>query len=108
MKIRAAAIGAAVVALAGLAGLALWFLRGGPRLPPETDAIIERVSASDLSHVVAGEAGYADSSGVRIWYESIPAEAPEKGVVLLNISLAGNSLFGRPASSEASGRRGIG
>ena len=84
---------AAVGALAGVAGLALWFWRGGPKLPPDTDAIIERVAASDLGHVVAGETGYADSSGVRIWYESIPAQASEKGVVLLNISIGGHSLF---------------
>ncbi len=96
------------MAAAGVAALVFWFVRGGPKLPSETDAIIERVSGSDLPHVVVGETGYADSSGVRIWYESIPAGVPEKGVVLLNISMAGNSLFGRPASSEASGRRGIG
>lgn len=83
----------AIAALAGLAGLALWFWRGGPKLPPDSDTIIERVAGSDLSHVVAGETGYADSSGVRIWYESIPAEKPEQGVVLLNISMGGHSLF---------------
>jgi pimeloyl-ACP methyl ester carboxylesterase len=80
-------------ALAGLSGLALWFLRGGPKLPTDTDAVIDRVSRSDLTNVVGGEAGYADSSGVRIWYESIPAASPEKGTVLLNISMGGNSLF---------------
>jgi pimeloyl-ACP methyl ester carboxylesterase len=82
--------------LAGLAGLVTWLLRGGPRLPPDTDAIIERVSHSDLSHVVTGETGYAESSGVHIWYESIPPQVPEKGVVLLNISMGGNSLFWPP------------
>lgn len=84
-------------ALAGLAGLVTWLLRGGPRLPPDTDAMIERVSHSDLAHVVAGETGHAHSSGVRIWYEVIPAQAPEKGVVLLNISMGGNSLFWPPS-----------
>ncbi len=83
-------------ALAVLAGLTFWFLRGGPKLPPDTDVIIERVSASDLTHVVVGETGYADSNGVRIWYESIPAEGPEKGVVLLNISMGGHSVFWPP------------
>lgn len=86
-------VAAAVGALAGVAGLALWFWRGGPKLPPDTDAIIERVAASDLAHVVAGQTGHAESSGVRIWYESIPPKAPEKGVVLLNISMGGHSLF---------------
>lgn len=83
--------------LAGVAGLVAWVLRGGPRLPSDTDAIIERVSHSDLSHVVAGETGHADASGVRIWYETIPSRVPEKGVVLLNISMGGNSLFWPPS-----------
>lgn len=82
---------------AGLVGLAVWLLRGGPRLPPGTDEIIDRVSRSDLARVVAGETGYADSNGVRIWYESIPATVPEKGVALLNLSMGGNALFWPPA-----------
>lgn len=83
-------------ALAGLYGLANWLLRGGPKLPPDTDDVIDRVSRGDLKQVVTGETGHADSRGVRIWYESIPAEGPEKGAVLLNISMGGNSLFWPP------------
>jgi pimeloyl-ACP methyl ester carboxylesterase len=92
--VRAYAIGGA---LAGLSGLAVWFLRGGPKLPPDTDTVIDRVSRSDLTHVVAGHTGYADSSGVRIWYESIPAAGLEQGTVLLNISMGANSLFWPPS-----------
>lgn len=84
-------------AFAGVSGLALWLLRGGPKLPSGTDDIIDRVSRRDLAHIVAGETGHADSSGVRIWYESIPAEGPEQGAVLLNISMGGNSLFWPPS-----------
>ncbi|BEH01831.1 hypothetical protein brsh051_11120 [Brooklawnia propionicigenes] len=102
MKVSAAAVGA----LAGLAGLALWFWRGGPKLPPGTDAIIERVAGSDLSHVVAGETGHVDSGGVRIWYESIPAAGPEKGVVLLSTSMGGDSLFWPPGFIRDLGRAG--
>lgn len=92
MKASAAAVGT----LTGLFGLALWFWRGGPKLPPDTDTIIKGVAGRDLSHIVVGQTGYADSSGVRIWYESIPAKAPEKGVVLLNISMGGHCLFWPP------------
>lgn len=85
-----------VVPIAGVAGLATYVLRGGPRLPPDTDAIIERVSRGDLSHVVAGATGFADSSGVRIWYENIPPTGAQRGVVLLNSPMAGDALFWSP------------
>lgn len=87
--------------LAGVAGLAAWFLRGGPRLPRGTAAIIDRVSRGDLAHVVAGETGYAESSGVRIWYEAIPPEGPEQGTVLLSMALAGDALFWPPSFIRA-------
>jgi pimeloyl-ACP methyl ester carboxylesterase len=54
------------------------------------------VSKSDLSHVVAGKTGYAESNGVRIWYESISPQGTPKGVVLLSIAMAGDSLFWPP------------
>jgi pimeloyl-ACP methyl ester carboxylesterase len=82
--------------IAGVVGLAFWFLRGGPKLPPGATDIIDRVLTNDVAHVVAGETGYADSEGVRIWYESIAAEGSEKGVVLLNLSMGGDSLFWPP------------
>ncbi|MDF1488594.1 alpha/beta fold hydrolase [Tessaracoccus caeni] len=88
---------AALGVLAGLSGLAVWFLRGGPKLPPDTDAIIQRVSCRDVTHVVSGEVGYAESSGVRIWYEIIPSDGPEKGTVLFNIGMGGDSLFWPPS-----------
>lgn len=84
-------------ALAGLSGLVVWFLRGGPKLPTNTDAVIDRVSRRDLTNVITGETGYADSNGVRIWFESVPAVSPAKGTVLLNISMGGNSLFWPPS-----------
>lgn len=96
----------AVGALAGITGLALWFWRGGPKLPPGTGAIIERVAGSDLSHVVAGETGHVDSGGARIWYESIPATGPEKGVALLSTSMGGDSLYWPPGFIRDLGRAG--
>lgn len=83
-------------AVAAATGAAVWFLRGGPKLPPDTDAVIDRVARGDLSRVLAGETGYAHSSGIRIWYEAIASEGPEKGVVLLNLSMGGDSLYWPP------------
>jgi hypothetical protein len=40
--------------------------------------------------------GFADSSGVRIWYESIPPAAAQRGVVRLNSPMAGDALFWLP------------
>lgn len=81
---------------AGVAGLAVYMLRGGPKLPSDIDAIVERVSRSDLSRVVTGVTGFADSGGVRIWYECIPHSHAQRGVVLLNSSMAADALFWPP------------
>lgn len=78
---------------AGVAGLAAWLTLGGPKLPRDIDEAIDRVSRSDLSDVVSGHTGFADSAGVRIWYEDRPAVGAERGVVLLLTGLAGDSLF---------------
>ena len=64
------------------------------------------MSASDLWHIVAGETGFADSGGVRIWYESIPADGHEKGIVLLGIGMAGHSLFWPPGFLRGFSRSG--
>lgn len=90
-----------VALVAGVAGLAAYGLRRGPRLPPDTDAIVERVARSDLSRVVAGMTGFADSRGVRIWYESIPPVGTPRGVVLLSSPMAGDALFWPPGFIRA-------
>lgn len=92
------AIGIAASMLTGLTAIITWFLRGGPQLPSGTDEIIKQVAQSDLSHVVSGETGYVTSHGVRIWYESIPANnvksgASVKGTVLLSFGMGGDALF---------------
>ncbi len=93
-------------AVAGAAGVGMWFLRGGPKLPPDIDAVIDRVATSDLEDVVGGETGYAGPRGVRIWYESIASEGAEKGVVLLNLSIGGDALFWPPSFLRALTRAG--
>lgn len=85
----------------GLAGLAALLALRGPRLPTGTDRTIARIRAGPVTGVVTGTSGYAPSGGVRIWYESIPPVAAEKGVVLLNISLGVGSLFWPPAFLRA-------
>ena len=91
------AIAATAIAL-GLAAVVGWWIRyGGPRLPADTDEIIDRVIRGPVEGVVTGRAGETDASGVRIWYESIPPVGPERGVVLLLMAIAGDALFWPPA-----------
>lgn len=92
-------VGGGVVA--GLAALAAWIRFGGPRLPADTDAVIDRVAASDLAGVVTGTTGETDASGIRLWFESIPPVGPERGTVLLFISLGADGLLWPPAFLRA-------
>ena len=85
----------------GLAGLVAFVVSGGPRVPPGAEATVARIRASSVTGVVIGESGYAQSGGVRIWYESRPAVGAEKGVVLLNIALGASSLYWPPAFLRA-------
>lgn len=85
----------------GLAGLAALLTCPGPRLPPGTDGTIARIRAGTVTGVVTGKSGYAQSGEVRIWYESIPPIAAERGALLLNSSLGVGSLFWPPAFLRA-------
>ena len=72
----------------------------GPKLPPNTDAIIDRVLAGDLSAVVGGNTGWA-SGGVPIWYERISPQGPPKGCVLLLVGMGGDGLMWPPPFVQA-------
>ncbi len=64
----------------------------GPKLPPETNEIIENVLNSKLPEVIGGKTGFASSDGLNIWYECISPEGSSKETVLLIMGLAGNAL----------------
>jgi len=92
---------AATAVTLGLAAIVGWIRYGGPRLPADSDEIIDRVTHSALKDVVTGRTGETDVSGVRIWYESIPPVGPERGVLLLLMAIAGDALFWPPAFIRA-------
>ena len=81
-----------IVVFTILSGLAIWIYFGGPKLPAETDAIIDEVLNNELPELFAGKTGVATSDGLDIWYESISPEKQSKGTVLLNIGMGASAL----------------
>jgi pimeloyl-ACP methyl ester carboxylesterase len=75
-----------------LAAILIYLFRFSPKLPPETDAIIDRVMQNELPELVTGETGYAMSSGVRIWYERISPQGVPRGTILLIMSNGASAL----------------
>jgi pimeloyl-ACP methyl ester carboxylesterase len=75
-----------------LAGLVIYAFTSGPKLPPETDEIIDRVVEHELPEIVTGQTGVASSGELKIWYESISPAGSPKGTVLLVMATAGNAL----------------
>jgi len=79
-----------------LAGLFIYAFASAPKLPPETDEIIDSVLNSELPEVIIGKTGFASSGGLNIWYESISPEDPPKGTVLLIMANGGDALIWPP------------
>jgi len=72
-----------------------FYLNSAPRLPDNSDAIIDKVIREETKEQVIGERGYADSNGVRIWYNRIPGLGNYKGTVVLVMGHSSN-IFGWP------------
>jgi pimeloyl-ACP methyl ester carboxylesterase len=75
-----------------LISILIYLYLSGPKLPPETNDIIESVLNNDLPEVISGKTGFASSDGLNIWYECISPEGSPKGTVLLIMGQAGNAL----------------
>jgi pimeloyl-ACP methyl ester carboxylesterase len=73
-------------------GLFIYIFGSKLTLPPETDAILNQVFSSELPELVVGQTGYAESDGLRIWYESILPDGSPKGAVLLMMGIGGSAL----------------
>ena len=85
-----------VILLLLLAGFLIYALAVGPKLPANTDSILDRVLGADLPEVVSGKTGFASAGQLKIWYESISPEGPLKGTVLLISALGGHALEWSP------------
>jgi hypothetical protein len=75
-----------------LISILIYIYLSGPKLPPETNNIIESVLNTDLPEVISGKTDFASSDGLNIWYECISPEGSPKGTVLLIMGQAGNAL----------------
>jgi pimeloyl-ACP methyl ester carboxylesterase len=75
-----------------LLALSVYLYNSGPDLPKETAEIIENVLNSPLPELVKGQAGFAKSKGLDIWYESIMPKDSSKGVVLLVMGISNDAL----------------
>lgn len=95
-------MGKTLIALAKISGIALLILLmgvivfvffTGPRLPANTDRIIDDVMRSELPELVKGRSGYVVSDGHRIWYELIAPKSRSKGTILLFSGMATDALM---------------
>ncbi len=64
-----------------------------PRLPDGAVETIKKTLSEPLPELVTGETGYANSNGVKIWYESIMPEDSIKGTILLIMGITSDALF---------------
>ncbi len=76
-----------------IASLALWIFTAGPKLPPETDPIIDKVMSSEIPELISGDTGYVTSQGLKIWYESVLPEKTKCGTVLLITGTGGSAIY---------------
>jgi len=75
-----------------LTGLIILIFFTGPKLPDNTDTIIDNVINSKLPEFVKGKSGYVVSDNYKIWYESITPKDSNKGAILLFMGMATDAL----------------
>ncbi|TXD38381.1 alpha/beta hydrolase [Lujinxingia vulgaris] len=93
--VRKALLISMLVLVVALLSAAVFVYATGPELPENTDALIDDVLQAPLPEVVRGEQGYAESSGWTIWYEHLEPAGESKGVVMLIMGIATDSLSWR-------------
>ena len=75
-----------------LTGIIILIFFTGPKLPDNTDTIIDNVINSELPEFVKGKSGYVVSDNYKIWYESITPKDSNKGAILLFMGMATDAL----------------
>lgn len=85
-----------VALLVLLIGLIAFIFFTGPKLPANTDMIIENVINLELPELVKGKSGYVISDNHKIWYESITPKDSNKGAILLFMGMGSDALMWPP------------
>ncbi len=75
-----------------LFGLGIFIYSSGPKLPDHADKTIENVIKNPLPELIKGETGYANSNGLKIWYESVTPKGNSKGVILLIMGISNDAM----------------
>ena len=70
----------------------IYIYTSGPVLSDEAEAIIYQVIDSDPPEIVSGMTAFANSNGVRIWYEDILPKGEIKGSILLIMGISNDAL----------------
>lgn len=81
--------------------LLIYVIVSWPKLPPETDAMIDEAIKSELPELIVGETGFALSDRLNIWYESILPDETPRGTVLLIMSNGADALIWPPTFVQA-------
>jgi len=61
-------------------------------LPDAAEKIIAEVISNPLPELIKGKTGFADSKGIKIWYEDISPNQEAKGVVVLVMGISNDAL----------------
>jgi pimeloyl-ACP methyl ester carboxylesterase len=83
----------AIVLAIGVAALVAYVRFGGPRIPDDLRRAIDELVAREVPELVHGDAGFATSGSIRIWYEDLSPPVPAVGTVLLLIGAGADALM---------------
>lgn len=90
-----------IVIIVVLSLVTVYIYTSGPKLPHETDEIVERVINNPLPKLIVGENGYAKSGEINIWYESISPKEKPKGTILLIMGISNDAMGWPPKFIKA-------
>jgi len=81
--------------------LSIYIFGTGPKLPENTDEIIEAAMLDSLPELLTGTTGIAQSQGLDIWYESKIPRDTAKGTILLIMGISNDALAWPPKFLDA-------